>query len=239
MDLLISVVAAEEVAAAVEGGADIIDVKNPAEGALGANFPQVIRRVREMTPAHLPVSAALGDVPNLPGTISLAALGAASCRVQYVKAGLLGPRKPAEALFLLQHVCQAVREYSVETMVIATAYADAHKVGALPPLELPAVAAQAGAHGCLLDTVAKGKGGLFSNLDDCQLADFVHQCRQLRLLSALAGSLTASDIPRIEAIGPDVVGFRTAACRGDRVGGRVDVSLVRQLKTLAAGSEFQ
>ena len=61
MDLLISVTAAEEVAAAVRGGADIVDVKNPREGALGASFPHIIRRVRQGTPSHLPVSAALGD----------------------------------------------------------------------------------------------------------------------------------------------------------------------------------
>jgi len=95
MDLLISVTTPDEVAAAVRGGADIVDIKNPVEGALGASFPDVIRQVRQVTPADLPVSAALGDVPNLPGTVALAALGAASCGVQYVKVGLMGPRQPA------------------------------------------------------------------------------------------------------------------------------------------------
>lgn len=237
MDLLISVAAAEEVEATVQGGADIVDVKNPSEGALGANFPHVIRLVRQATPSHLPVSAALGDVPNLPGTISLAALGAATCGVQYVKVGLLGPSHAAEAVYLLQQVCQAVRETNDQTLVIATGYADAHMVNALPSLELPAVTAQAGAHGCLLDTVVKGSGNLFSHLDDSQLVQFVHQCRQFHLLSALAGSLTARDIPRVQEIGPDIIGFRTAACQGDRVNGRIDADLVRQLKDLVAASE--
>ncbi|WP_416341240.1 (5-formylfuran-3-yl)methyl phosphate synthase, partial [Solidesulfovibrio sp.] len=39
MRLLVSVVREEEVAAAVAGGADIVDVKNPAEGGLGAAEP--------------------------------------------------------------------------------------------------------------------------------------------------------------------------------------------------------
>ena len=34
--LLVSVVSADEVEAALAGGADIVDVKNPAEGSLGA-----------------------------------------------------------------------------------------------------------------------------------------------------------------------------------------------------------
>jgi len=239
MYLLISVTTPDEVAAAVQGGADIIDVKNPAEGALGANFPPIIRQVRQVTPAHLPVSAALGDVPNLPGTVALAALGAASCGVQYVKVGLMGPRHGAEAIYLLRHVCHAVREFGPQIQVIATAYADAPKVNALPPLELPAVTAEAGAQGCMLDTAVKGGGNLFANLDDAQLVRFVHQCRQLDLLSALAGSLAPADVPHISAIGPDIVGFRTAACQGDRVHGRVDADKVRQLKMLVDANECQ
>ena len=236
MNLLISVAGVDEVAPAVAGGADIVDVKNPSEGALGANFPHVIRGVRRATPRGIPVSAALGDVPNLPGTISLAALGAATCGVQYVKVGLLGPSHADEATGLLQRVCQAVAGLDEPPQVIATGYADAHKVKALSPLELPGVAARAGAHGCLLDTIVKGDGTLFDSLDDAQLTLFVEQCRQLDLLSALAGSLTASDIQRVQSIGPDIIGFRTAACRGDRVNGRIDAGLVRRLKDLVAAS---
>ncbi|MCJ7559049.1 hypothetical protein MUO79_00325, partial [Candidatus Bathyarchaeota archaeon] len=78
MKLLISTVNEKETKEAVAGGADIIDVKNPVEGALGASFPWVIKRIRAITPKNIEVSCALGDVPNLPGTISLAALGAAT-----------------------------------------------------------------------------------------------------------------------------------------------------------------
>ncbi len=61
----------KEALEAIAGGADIIDVKNPVEGALGANFPWVIKRIREITPRNIEVSCALGEVPNLPGSISL------------------------------------------------------------------------------------------------------------------------------------------------------------------------
>src|SRR6185295_9594756 len=77
MKLLVSVVDAAEAAAAAAAGADIVDVKNPAEGSLGAPSPAVIERVRAAVPPALPVSVAIGDMPNLPGTAALAALGAA------------------------------------------------------------------------------------------------------------------------------------------------------------------
>jgi uncharacterized protein (UPF0264 family) len=47
MKLLISPINKEEAIIASRGGADIVDVKNPKEGSLGANFPWVIRDVKE------------------------------------------------------------------------------------------------------------------------------------------------------------------------------------------------
>ena len=88
MKLLVSVVDAGEARAAAAAGADIVDVKNPAEGSLGAPSPAVIAAVRAAVPAELPVSAAIGDMPNLPGTAALAALGAARSGATFVKVGL-------------------------------------------------------------------------------------------------------------------------------------------------------
>ena len=45
MRLLVSVVSGEEAQRALTGGADIIDVKDPGEGALGAPAPRVLSDV--------------------------------------------------------------------------------------------------------------------------------------------------------------------------------------------------
>ena len=90
MRLLVSVVDAGEAREAAAAGADIVDVKNPAEGSLGAPSPAVIAAIRAAVPAALPVSAAIGDMPNLPGTAALAALGAAHSGAAFVKVGLWG-----------------------------------------------------------------------------------------------------------------------------------------------------
>jgi len=230
MRLLVSVVNEEEVTAAVEGGADIIDVKNPREGTLGGNFPHVIRRVRKHTPPALEVSATIGDVPNLPGTVSLAALGASICGVQYIKVGLFGIQNPQDAVFLLQQVCRAAREHDRAIQIIAAAYADADKIKALHPYHLPAVAIEAGVNGCLLDTALKGDGTLLTKLRDVQLQEFVSHCLKANLLCALAGSLSLKDIPHVCKFGADIIGVRTAVCRGDRVNGQVDRQKVKRLK---------
>ena len=108
MRLLVSVTNANEARVAVEGGVDIVDVKNPAEGSLGAPRPGVIERVREVVPPERPVSAAIGDLPNLPGTAALAALGAARSGAAYVKVGLWGTSTTDEAAAVLRAVRDAL-----------------------------------------------------------------------------------------------------------------------------------
>ena len=119
MKLLVSVVDAGEARAAAAAGADIVDVKNPAEGSLGAPSPAVIAAVRAAVSAELPVSAAIGDMPNLPGTAALAALGAARSGATFVKLGLWGVSTEDEAVALLRAVRDGVADVPGTVVVAA------------------------------------------------------------------------------------------------------------------------
>jgi (5-formylfuran-3-yl)methyl phosphate synthase len=224
LKLLISVVNKAEALDSINGGADILDVKNPKEGSLGANFPRVIRQVKEVTPKNLELSATLGDLPNLPGTASLAALGAAVSGVNYVKAGLFGVKTSEEATTLMSEVVRAVKEYDSGLKTIASGYADFRTVGCVSPLELPIVAHMAGADGVLVDVKVKdGKSNLFSFLTDEDLKEFVDTAHDYGLLAALAGSLDTQDIPRVHRLGADIIGVRGAVCtKKDRVSGKLE-----------------
>ena len=242
MRLLASVTREDEVRAAVEGGADILDVKNPAEGSLGAPVPGLVRRICELAPQEregMAVSVAIGDAPMLPGTMALAALGAASCGVEYVKIGLRGPKDAHQAEELLTAVCRAVRDGFPKTLIMAAGYADARECGCVPPEVMPDVAARAGADGCMLDTLIKGaERSLFTILDSDQIGGFVRRCRELGLTSALAGSLKIGDMPLLCRIRPDIVGVRSAICNGGRTGGSVDAAAVRRLKEAMGGADL-
>ena len=232
MKLLISIVNAHEAVEAVIGGTDILDIKNPLEGSLGANFPHVIQSIRNETSEGVPVSVAIGDAPYKPGTMALAALGAACCNVDYIKVGLYGTQTPEQGVDLVRAVCRAVRDKSPATRIIAAAYADGPANGAMAAADAPGVAAAAGADGCMIDTLGKSSSNLFTCMGDKALADFIGHCRDRHLISALAGSLKAEDIPRIAALGPDIAGFRGAACGGDRVKGKLTADQVARLKRL-------
>jgi len=224
LKLLVSVVNKAEALESIKGGADILDVKNPKEGALGANFPRVIKQVKTVTPKNLQLSATIGDLPNLPGTASLAALGAAASGVDYVKAGLFGVKTQKEATTLMTEVVKAVKEYDSSLKTIASGYADFRTVGCLNPLELPNVARAAGADGVLVDVKVKdGRSNLFSFLADKELKDFVDGAHDFGLLAALAGSLDVYDIKRVHGLGADIIGVRGAVCtKKDRVSGRLE-----------------
>lgn len=230
MKLLISPINEAEAKEAIAGGADIIDVKNPLEGALGANYPWVIRNIKQLTPKPLEVSCAIGDAPNLPGTISLAAFGAAALGVDYVKVGLFGVKTVEEAVFLLKQVTKAVKDSNSAVKVVAAGYADAKKIGAIDPTLIPEIAHQASADIAMLDTATKNGTNLFTYQTRAQLKGFVDVAHSFGLQAALAGSLRKQDIPTVYSLGTDIAGFRGAACTcSDRNNGHITKELVAEL----------
>jgi (5-formylfuran-3-yl)methyl phosphate synthase len=229
----------KEAAEAIAGGADIIDVKNPKEGALGANYPWVIKRIKEITPKHLKVSCTLGEVPNLPGSISLAALGAASLGVDYIKVGLYGLKTPEDAVLLLGNVSKAVKDCNSRVKVAVAGYADAKDIGAIDPMIIPEVAKKSGADIAMLDTATKGTKNLFDYLPIKQLQTFVELSHSFGIEVALAGSLKRQDLPVVVNLGADIAGLRGAACiNGDRVEGTITRQLVKELVEIVRDAEM-
>lgn len=230
MKLLISPTDESEALEAILGGADIIDVKNPQEGALGASFPWVIKKIKDLTPKPIEVSCTLGDAPNMPGSFSLAALGAASLGVEYVKVGLYGVKTIEDSIFLLQQICRAAKDCNPNIKVAATGYADAEKIGSINPALVPQIAYEAKVDVAMLDTAVKDGSYLFTHQTAQQLQNFVENSHELGLEVALAGSLRKMDLPIIYRLGADIVGLRGAACvGGDRNKGKITRELVAEL----------
>ncbi|HEX3834360.1 MAG TPA: (5-formylfuran-3-yl)methyl phosphate synthase [Solirubrobacteraceae bacterium] len=215
MRLLVSVVSAAEARLALAAGADIIDVKDPREGALGAPAPSVLSEVVSAVGSAAPVSVALGDMPDLPHTAALAARGAALTGADYVKVGLRGGDSLDRAIAVMSAVHGAVGQ---QTAVIAAAYADAGALDppALSPALLPELVQRTGISGALVDTCVKDGRGLYGWLSESELADLIARTRAAGASFAVAGQLTLDELCRVEA---DVVGVRSAVCRnGDRRG---------------------
>ncbi|MCI3156334.1 MULTISPECIES: (5-formylfuran-3-yl)methyl phosphate synthase [Streptomyces] len=206
---------------------DIVDVKKPDEGSLGANFPWVIREIREAVPADKPVSATVGDVPYKPGTVAQAALGAVVSGATYIKVGLYGCTTPDQGIDVMRAVVRAVKEHNPDALVVASGYADAHRIGCVNPLAVPDIAARSGADAAMLDTAVKDGTRLFDHVPPDVCAEFVRLTHGSSRLAALAGSVRHDDLGELTRIGTDIVGVRGAVCEGgDRNAGRIQPHLV-------------
>ena len=216
MRLLVSPMNMEEAHAALAGGADILDVKNPKEGSLGANFPWVIRSVADLAGGRVPVSATIGDMEFKPGTASLAALGAASSGADYVKAGLLGVKTHDQAEEMLKAIVRAVKDLDPEKKVVASGYSDYLRVGSISPMLLPAAASEAGADVVMVDTAIKDGKPTFDFMGEKDLADFIELGHSNDLEVALAGSIGFPHLETLLRLQPDIIGVRGIVCGGDR-----------------------
>jgi uncharacterized protein (UPF0264 family) len=215
-------------------------VKNPKEGALGAGFPWTIKQIREIACGNVEVSCTIGDLPNLPGSVSLAALGAAATGVDYVKVGLGRVRTLSDAVFLLQNAVKAAKDYNPQVKVVATGYADAERAGSINPSLIPEVADKADADVAMLDTAVKDGGNLFTFLTNDQIKRVVDDAHDSGLQAALAGSLKKEQLPDVYALKADIVGLRGAACtNGDRLNGIVTREAVQELADIVKNLRTQ
>jgi uncharacterized protein (UPF0264 family) len=203
--LLASVASREEAIQAVAWGADIVDLKDPSRGALGAWKPNDLALAVEQLAGEVTLSATTGDLPMRPGLLAEAAAATAAAGVALVKVGFFAGGDVAACIAALEPLARrGVR-------LVAVLMADQ-----APELRLVPALARAGFAGVMLDTADKAAGGLRAHQDPRALAGFVAAARASGLLSGLAGSLTLQDIEPLLSLRPDYLGFRTALCRGDR-----------------------
>ncbi len=231
MELLVSAINLEEAKEARLGGADILDVKNPKEGSLGANFPWVIKQISDYANGEIIVSTTIGDVPYKPGTVSLAALGSAVSGSDYVKVGLYGTKNYDQAMEVMTSVVKTINEYDKNIIVVACGYADAKNIGSILPEDIPKVAKDSGADIAMLDTYVKDGHRLTDHMNKEELSVFVQTSHEYGLKVALAGSVNKNDVSMLKEINCDIMGVRGCVCKGgDRNTGTINHNLVQELK---------
>lgn len=224
--LLASIRSPDEASIAVRGGADIVDAKEPSRGALGEVEPLTLKKIRDVVPRSIALSATTGDIAaNQSVAIADACRRVADSGADWVKIGFFGSGGAASLLDRLAG-CEAAHGRR-----IAVFMADQD-----PDLEIIEDLAGAGFAGVMLDTAVKGGLALTDYMSDDALAAFIARARANRLLTGLAGSLRLRHIHHLMRLAPDVLGFRGALCpqgqRTDNIEAE-QVGLVREAMTAA------
>lgn len=240
MQLLVSVRSEAEVAAALSGGADIVDAKEPALGSLGPVDAEVLAAIAARVPESVPLSIALGDFREADAARAaiLAAISAVATNghaaPHYLKLGFAGRRAASGVTAVLAAARRAAGTGARSPIIVPVAYADHDAAGAPSPEVVLQAAVAAGAGALLVDTWSKDGRGLLDHLPLDRLARLSDRVRGAGLLFAVAGSLDLASVGRVAGLA-DVIGVRGAACTGGRMGA-VDGGRVRELRhRLGAG----
>lgn len=238
--LLVSVRTAAEARTALAGGAALIDVKEPAQGALGRADNAVIREVVSAVAGRTPVSAALGEWADGNGDFPLVSPRPPGegpgvrkfpdSDLTFVKWGLAGCAGRTDWRDGLSRLLERRRP-----QVVLTAYADWQCARAPTIDDVFALAADNPGSVLLLDThckdaaaIGKPRPTLLDWLPVPWIEDLCARCREAKVKIALAGSLGEAEIAALAGARPDWFAVRGAVCSGDRHG-TVELDKVRQL----------
>ena len=205
-----------------EHGADIIDLKDPSQGALGGLTINAIHDIVDHLWEKSIVSATVGDL-DADVSLILEQIGkVADTGVDYVKVGM----------FSQEHIdkCLPTFEYHARRgiRIIAVLFADID----FDIQETVKICKKAHLAGVMMDTAGKNAGSLLLHREMSELANFIHTAKNLGLLTGLAGSLREKDIETLLPINPDYIGFRTALCKNLKRTERISTESVHRIRTL-------
>jgi (5-formylfuran-3-yl)methyl phosphate synthase len=222
--LLVSVRSVDEVEAALAGGADLIDVKEPAKGPLAPAEAEVVAAVIARVKGRMPVSAALGEWS--PNAITDAHWHL-ELKLNYVKWGLAGysPR-PGWGEDLLD----TRRELPVGMEMVAVAYADWERAKSVPVAEMVRFAKRFRFKAFLLDTWGKDGKTLLDFTTPAEVAELVESLKRVETTVAIGGSLRPEHAKQLKAAAPDYYAVRSSVCAAGKRDGVIDAARVKKWK---------
>jgi uncharacterized protein (UPF0264 family) len=227
--LLVSVRSADEVAAALAGGADLVDVKEPAKGPLAPAEAEVVAAVIDAVDGQVPVSAALGEwAPNA----ITEAHWHLELPLQYVKWGLAGY---APAPGWGEDLLDTRRDLPISTEMVLVAYADWERAKSIPPAEVAKFAKRFRFKAFLLDTWGKDSKTLLYFMTAKEIAELVDGLKRVYTTVAVGGSLRPEQLKQLRGVAPDYFAVRTSVCAAGKRDGVIDAARVKRWKELLAG----
>jgi dihydroneopterin aldolase len=222
--MLASVGGAAEAAIVLAGGADIVDLRDPA--ALAPLPPAALRAAAAAVTRRRPLGAV--TVSALAAPHAAMVREAAACGVDVIRVGLAPGAAAAGRFAELAAAAGSAR-------LIAVLAAGAGDLSLLPAVL--ADLAAAGFAGAMLDVEDKRRWGdsagrLVDRLGLPALAAFVAACHAAGLTATLAGGLEIADIPRLLVLAPDALGFSRALRDPAAVPDAPDPTRIRAVRAL-------
>ena len=216
--MLASVNSLEEALIALQANVDIIDLKQPEFGALGALDTQQVTAIVTRLAHSKPISATIGDLPMQADLIVNAVKDMAETGVDYIKIGFF-PNQDWHEVIVKLHL---LTQHSLK--LIAVLFADQQ-----PGFKTIKQFSLAGFSGVMLDTLNKSNGSLTQVMSLDEIKNFVKTTQQHQLLCGLAGSLRKGDIAALLPLKADYLGFRGALCGNQQRTAKLDPTALQAI----------
>lgn len=224
---LASVSSVDEARLVRSQGVDVIDLKDPNKGALGALDEDSVRSIAMLIDDGTTLSATIGDLPAYAAELETGVIKMHACGVDIVKVGVFDKSLSPFMLSALDRLTR--RNIRIVLVLFAEFY----------PVDIDFRRLQdTGITGVMLDTSDKASGNLREKLDDGILAEFVDNAKLAGLIAGLAGSLTREDIPPLLRVNPDYLGFRGALCKQHKRNMQIDRVKVAGIRKLIPKTPF-
>lgn len=220
-DLLISVKNRREAEIALNAGVDILDMKNPTEGALGRLPLETIKEIVSLTAKRCITSATIGDLPMEPELLASATEEVMETGVDIIKIGFFGHSHHVACAQAISHLVKG--RTRLIAVMMADEFADFKLIPALKT---------AGFYGVMIDTASKQNQHLLNYLNIEALHQFCTMTKAHEMVCGLAGSLQESHIPLLHSLNADYLGFRGAACIGTDRNAALDENRLFALKLM-------
>lgn len=219
--LLASVSNTDEAMIALAAGADIIDLKDPSTGALGALPLSVLHEITSAVNGIRPISATIGDLPMQPELLASKVQLTAATGVDFIKIGFFDNGDHVACLTQLRPLI------AKGLKLIAVLFADRN-----PDFSIMPKLQEAGFYGVMLDTSLKNGHSLLDHISPANLRYFTNTAKACDLYCGLAGSVTVAQVNQLLGANPDYLGFRGALCVDSNRKSMICESKVKQLQNM-------
>ncbi len=224
--MLASVNSLEEAMIALENKVDIVDLKQPTQGALGALDTETISQIVAYINHKCPISATIGDLPMQADSIMDAVAKIADTQVDFIKIGFF----PGDAWETTINKLATLDQKGLK--LIAVLFADQQL-----DYQILETLSTAGFTGVMLDTMDKSRGSLTQVMPGPVIKEFVEKAKIQQMLCGLAGSLRKDDIPELLSLEPDYLGFRGALCQQHNRTSKLDKQALQSIHSAISGNQ--
>ena len=202
-------------------GVDILDLKNPHKGALGALNMNLVNEIVVAVNGVTTISSTIGDMAFKASLIKTPVEEMILAGVDIVKIGVFSP-----LLEIQKAEHELLKQFgSNGTRIVLVLFAEHYQAD----FDLKRLA-ETGVYGVMIDTINKTNGSLLDKLSMPILNDFVQEAKSLGLHTGLAGSLKLGNFSPLMSLEPDYLGFRGGICSKENRREKISAEAVREIR---------